>query len=221
MQQAHAEPNYIAVFIWLAALTVVEVVAVYLPLTRLALAAILVVLAFTKAALVALYFMHLKFERRTMLLVAVTPIILCVFLMFMLIPDGIMKHRQNARYDHAIDDLPLIWWGDVKTDGSAMAMIPTTPSEARQERLPHILLWSVLSVVLVGVVGSRRLVPGMGRTDQAVVFGAVPSTFAGLWISSRLCAHRSAWPSGAARLISMGRSGSPTLSSPTAPMNAR
>ena len=33
----------------------------------------------------------------------------------------------------------LIWWGDVKTDGSAMAMIPMTPSEARQERLPHIL----------------------------------------------------------------------------------
>jgi cytochrome c oxidase subunit IV len=96
MQQAHAEPNYIAVFIWLAALTGVEVVAVYMPLTRLALAAILVVLAFTKAALVALYFMHLKFERRTMLLVAVTPIILCVFLMFMLVPDGIMKHRQNA-----------------------------------------------------------------------------------------------------------------------------
>ena len=32
-----------------------------------------------------------------------------------------------------------------------MAMILPTPSEARQERLPHILLWSLLSVVLVGV----------------------------------------------------------------------
>jgi hypothetical protein len=31
-----------------------------------------------------------------MLLVAVTPIILCVFLMLMLIPDGIMKHRQHT-----------------------------------------------------------------------------------------------------------------------------
>ena len=96
MQQAHAEPNYIGVFIWLAVLTAVEVVAVYMPLTRLALAAILVILAFTKAALVALYFMHLKFERRTMLLVALTPIILCVFLMFMLIPDGIMKQRHDT-----------------------------------------------------------------------------------------------------------------------------
>jgi cytochrome c oxidase subunit 4 len=91
MQQAHAEPNYIAVFIWLAALTAVEVAVVYLPLTRFAMAAILVVLAFTKAALVALYFMHLKFERRTMLFVAVTPVILCVFLMFMLIPDRVLR----------------------------------------------------------------------------------------------------------------------------------
>jgi cytochrome c oxidase subunit IV len=91
MQRTHAEPNYIGVFIWLAALTAVEVAVVYLPLTRLAMAAILVALAFTKAALVALYFMHLKFERRTMLLVAVTPVILCVFLIFMLIPDRVIR----------------------------------------------------------------------------------------------------------------------------------
>jgi len=32
-----------------------------------------------------------------------------------------------------------------------MAMIRTSPSEACQERLPHILLWSVLAVVLAGV----------------------------------------------------------------------
>jgi cytochrome c oxidase subunit 4 len=96
MQQAHAEPNYMAVFYWLAALTAVEVAVVYLPLTKLALGAILIVLAFTKAALVALYFMHLKFERRTMLLVAATPVILCVGLMFMLIPDRVISSNRNA-----------------------------------------------------------------------------------------------------------------------------
>jgi cytochrome c oxidase subunit IV len=96
MQRAHAEPSYIAVFVWLAALTAVEVGVVYLPLTKLAQAAILVVLAFTKAALVALYFMHLKFERRTMFIVAVTPVILCVFLMFMLIPERVIKSPRNA-----------------------------------------------------------------------------------------------------------------------------
>ncbi|HEX9872044.1 MAG TPA: cytochrome C oxidase subunit IV family protein [Candidatus Tectomicrobia bacterium] len=96
MQQTHTEPNYMAIFYWLAALTAVEVGVIYLPLTKLAMAAILVVLAFTKAALVALYFMHLKFERRTMLLVAVTPVILCVFLMFMLIPERVIKPARNA-----------------------------------------------------------------------------------------------------------------------------
>jgi len=96
MQQTHTEPNYIAVFVLLAVLTAVEVGVVYLPLTKLAQAAILVVLAFTKAALVALYFMHLKFERRTMLVVAVTPVILCVFLMFMLIPERVIKSPRNT-----------------------------------------------------------------------------------------------------------------------------
>jgi caa(3)-type oxidase subunit IV len=55
-----------------------------------------VALAFTKAALVALYFMHLKFERRTLMLVAVTPVILCVFLMFMLIPDRVLRADGNT-----------------------------------------------------------------------------------------------------------------------------
>jgi cytochrome c oxidase subunit IV len=96
MQQAHAEPNYIAIWIWLAALTAVEVGVIYLPLTKLAMGAILVALAFTKAALVALYFMHLKFERRTLMLVAATPVILCVFLMFMLIPDRVIRSDRNT-----------------------------------------------------------------------------------------------------------------------------
>jgi cytochrome c oxidase subunit IV len=96
MQQAHTEPNYMIVFYWLAALTAVEVGVTFLPLTKLAQGAILVVLAFTKASLVALYFMHLKFERRTMLLVAVTPVILCVFLMFMLVPDRVIRASRNA-----------------------------------------------------------------------------------------------------------------------------
>src|SRR5262245_21361515 len=96
MQQAHAEPNYMAIFYWLAALTAVELAVTFLPLTKLAQGAILVVLAFTKAALVALYFMHLKFERRTMLLVAATPVILCVFLMFMLVPDRVIRPNRNV-----------------------------------------------------------------------------------------------------------------------------
>jgi cytochrome c oxidase subunit IV len=37
-----------------------------------------------------MYFMHLKFERRTLAIIALTPVILCIMLMFMLLPD---QHR--------------------------------------------------------------------------------------------------------------------------------
>jgi cytochrome c oxidase subunit IV len=48
---------------------------------------LLVGMAFTKAAMVALYFMHLKFERSTLMLIALAPLILCIFLALMLLPD--------------------------------------------------------------------------------------------------------------------------------------
>lgn len=84
----HEEPNYMAVFIALAVLTVVEIAVVFMPLARFAIGAMLVILAFTKAVLVAMYFMHLKFEKRTLAVIAGTPILLCVMLMFALLPDS-------------------------------------------------------------------------------------------------------------------------------------
>jgi len=87
MTTAHTEPNYMAVFWWLLALTVLEIAVIYMPLARMIVVILLVGLALSKAALVALYFMHLKFERVTLSLIAITPLVLCVFLIFMLSPD--------------------------------------------------------------------------------------------------------------------------------------
>ncbi|OGP21473.1 MAG: hypothetical protein A2038_05495 [Deltaproteobacteria bacterium GWA2_57_13] len=84
---AHAEPNYIGVFWWLLALTILEIAVIYMPLARLIIVILLVGLALSKASLVALYFMHLKFERVTLGVIALTPLILCVFLILMLLPD--------------------------------------------------------------------------------------------------------------------------------------
>ncbi len=65
--QEHPTPNYMAVFWWLLALTVIEIGWALLPHgSKLALASGLVVAAVIKAVLVALYFMHLKFERKTL-----------------------------------------------------------------------------------------------------------------------------------------------------------
>jgi cytochrome c oxidase subunit 4 len=87
MAEPHHEPNYMGVFVWLVILTVLELAVVYMPFTKLVIAALLISLAVTKAALVALYFMHLKFERGTLALVALSPFVLCVFLILMLTPD--------------------------------------------------------------------------------------------------------------------------------------
>ena len=83
----HNEPNYMGVFWWLLVLTLLELGVIYMPVHRLGILALLVVLAITKAALVALYFMHLKFERLTLGLIAISPFVLCLFLILMLLPD--------------------------------------------------------------------------------------------------------------------------------------
>jgi len=87
MATTHAEPNYIGVFWWLLALTIIEIAVIYMPLTKLVIAILLIGLAISKAALVGLYFMHLKFERLTLGLIALSPFVLCVFLILMLLPD--------------------------------------------------------------------------------------------------------------------------------------
>jgi len=87
MATAHKEPNYIGVFWWLLALTIIEIAVIYMPVARLIIVILLVGMALTKAALVALYFMHLRFERVTLGVIAITPLVLCLFLILMLSPD--------------------------------------------------------------------------------------------------------------------------------------
>jgi cytochrome c oxidase subunit 4 len=78
---AHSSPNYMAIFWWLAGLTVVEVAySSLLPHTHKALLIIgLVGFAVVKASLVALYFMHLKYEPKSLgVIVSSTLILGCI-----------------------------------------------------------------------------------------------------------------------------------------------
>ena len=87
-QLANEERRYLQVFAWLAILTALEIGVIYVPgLPTLAIGLILVVLAGTKAALVALFYMHLSVEKRTLTYIALTPAVLCVLLVFALLPD--------------------------------------------------------------------------------------------------------------------------------------
>ena len=96
----HDEPNYIAIFIYLAVLTGVELVVYAVGLPQVAKVGLLIALAFAKAVLVAMYFMHLAIERRVLAIIAIIPIILVTFLCFMLLPD--LTTRMWTRFDHKI-----------------------------------------------------------------------------------------------------------------------
>lgn len=99
---AERHPNYMAIFYLLLVLTVVEIGFTFLPLAKFTIGVLLVAAAVGKAALVALYFMHLRFEVKTLSLIAFTPMVICVFLVFMLLPDvGDAGHKlRNTSMQH-------------------------------------------------------------------------------------------------------------------------
>jgi cytochrome c oxidase subunit 4 len=79
--QEHSIPNYLAIFWWLLGLTIVEVGWALLPHhSRLVLAGGIVLMAVIKAVLVALFFMHLKFERRTLGIIFASTLVLGMIL---------------------------------------------------------------------------------------------------------------------------------------------
>lgn len=75
------QPNYYSIWFLLFVLTIVEVTVAYLSgLPRTLLILVLVGLAIWKATLVAMYYMHLKFERLRLILLAAAPLPLAVIL---------------------------------------------------------------------------------------------------------------------------------------------
>ncbi len=86
--EPHHPINYYAIFTLLVVLTVVTVAVAFVEirseLTKVLLA---LTIASVKAAFVALYFMHLKFEGKLIYLILLLPIFLCFVLVLGLIPD--------------------------------------------------------------------------------------------------------------------------------------
>ena len=81
-QSEHKIPNYMAIFWWLAGLTVIEVgYSSILPHSQKTILILgLVGFAAIKAVLVALYFMHLKFEPKSLGIIVGSTLILGVIL---------------------------------------------------------------------------------------------------------------------------------------------
>jgi cytochrome c oxidase subunit IV len=79
-KDGHASPRYGMIFIVLTVLTAVELFVAFLPWSKAMIIFTLIALAVWKAVLVALYFMHLKFEPNRIKILAIAPLPLAVIL---------------------------------------------------------------------------------------------------------------------------------------------
>lgn len=76
----HKPAPYILIWFVLLLLTLAEVGYAFLPISKTLLVWGLIIMAIMKAALVALYYMHLRFEPRRLWILALSPLPLAVIL---------------------------------------------------------------------------------------------------------------------------------------------
>ena len=90
MDTAHKHPNYILIWVYLAVLTAAELALAFeLPISRNLKLILLLALALWKALLVAMFFMHLKFERWNLRMLFIIPLPLAVILVLAVISEKV------------------------------------------------------------------------------------------------------------------------------------
>ena len=92
---AHADEHFagsnklfISIWVWLVGLTLVEIFLAYRPMSIHVMLTILLGLSIIKAALIVAYFMHLKFERLSLILTVIPMLVVCILLLFVFFPDS-------------------------------------------------------------------------------------------------------------------------------------
>ena len=109
----HEEPNYTKIFYWLTALTVIEIGIALIPngpfYPNLLQGFLLISTAVWKAALVALYFMHLKYEKRILGAIAMIPLVLMImalifFLNDITVPDALSEDLPTSDIEVVLEN---------------------------------------------------------------------------------------------------------------------
>jgi cytochrome c oxidase subunit 4 len=86
-QPGHAHPKYMLIWLYLAVLTAVELGVAFLPWPKKVLILCLLFLAVWKALMVALFYMHLRFEPNRLRLLVVAPLPLAAILVAAVITE--------------------------------------------------------------------------------------------------------------------------------------
>lgn len=79
---------FISIWIWLLVITALEVFLGYIHLPLFYMLTILMGLSIIKAALIIAYFMHLRFEKLTLVLTLIPALVICICLFAVFFPDS-------------------------------------------------------------------------------------------------------------------------------------
>jgi cytochrome c oxidase subunit 4 len=85
----------------LLALTLIEVYLAYIHASLLIMLTILMGLSIIKAALIVAYFMHLRFERLSLVLTLVPALVICICLLFVFFPDSFRSSKLRYQFTPA------------------------------------------------------------------------------------------------------------------------
>jgi len=87
MEQTQAQPRYMLVWGVLAVLMLFKVGLTYVGWPKSVTVALLVIVAIWKAALVAMYYMHLRWEPRRLVIMVLVPLPLALILVFAVLTE--------------------------------------------------------------------------------------------------------------------------------------
>jgi cytochrome c oxidase subunit IV len=87
---------FLNVLLGLLALTVVEVFLAYIHVPLHIMLTILIGLSLVKAAMIVAYFMHLRFERLSLVLTLIPTVAVCICLLFIVFPDSFRAGRLRT-----------------------------------------------------------------------------------------------------------------------------
>jgi caa(3)-type oxidase subunit IV len=103
MAAPHADHrrDYFRIFWVLLVLTIVEVGVSYMKIDKRLMSVVMIALALSKAAFVGLYYMHLKYEKRSLLWLAFLPLPLAGFYaVFLMLDGGNLLRAATAPWVH-------------------------------------------------------------------------------------------------------------------------
>jgi len=110
---AHADEHFAgsnklftSVWVWLVVLTPVEIFLAYKTLPIHIMLTILLGLSVIKAALIVAYFMHLKFERLSLILTVVPMLVVCICLLFVFFPDSFRSSELRYKFQESAPVAP-------------------------------------------------------------------------------------------------------------------